>query len=232
MDPALLPCLSGGRGGLRNQSRHPCRTVWARPGRVCTSLSCTRPLCPLPSFLTDAEGHTGWGDSGRGGFVFAYGFRRPLSSGALSAVRPSPISSPFLAATPGLQAGTEGTELGTLPVLGLTVCPLCFGESFLQAAYPRLLISCLWLASAAGGQGRGEARIFCPLSQHLGESLAAAASLLWLQIRLDGLCRQGPSFTGSSSSVPHSTRSGNTVSAGAPAAPGVGASSGSTSCSC
>lgn len=123
LDPVLLPCLSGGRGRLQNQSRHPCRTVWARPGHICTSLSCTCPLCPLPSFLTDAEGHTGWDDSGRGGFVFACGFRRPLSSGALCAVHPPPISAPFLAATPGLQAGTEGTEVGTFPVLGLTVCP-------------------------------------------------------------------------------------------------------------
>lgn len=109
---------------------------------------------------------------------------------------------------------------------------LYFGESSLQAASPRLLLRRLGRASATGGQERGEARIVCSLSQHLGESLAAAASLLWLQLPLNGLCCQGRSFTGGSSSVPPSTRSGNTVSAGAPAAPGVGASRGSTSCSC
>ena len=48
------------------------------------------PLCPPPSFLADSEGHTGWGDSGGGGFVFSDAFKTSLGSGTFCAMLSPP----------------------------------------------------------------------------------------------------------------------------------------------
>lgn len=90
----------------------------------------------------------------------------------------APIASPFLVASLGLQAGAEGTEVGALPALALTVCPqsprspfpslpCTKGEGTGQAAFPKLLISVfgrLQPMGATGGRERGEAGMFHPLS--------------------------------------------------------------------
>ena len=118
LDPALLPCLSGGRGGgVSNQTLRQDCVLQARPHL----LSWTCPLCFPPSFLADSEGHTLWGDSGGGGFVFASCLQDVPGSPLCCA--PTPISSPFLVATLGLRASLVAHIVKNLPAMGETHVP-------------------------------------------------------------------------------------------------------------
>ena len=105
LDPALLPCLSGGRGGGMSKQipRQDC-VAQARPHQ----LSWTCPLCPPSSFLADSEGRTRWGDSGGGGFVFASCLQD--IPGSPLGCAPTPVSSPCLVATLGLQGFPGGSH--------------------------------------------------------------------------------------------------------------------------
>lgn len=93
------PCstaLRWERRGMSNQTPRQDCVLQARPHL----LPWTCPLCFPPSFLADSEGHTRWGDSGGGGFVFASCLQDVPGSPLCCA--PTPISSPFLVATLGL----------------------------------------------------------------------------------------------------------------------------------
>lgn len=61
---ADLPLRWKGRGGFKVDL--PAGLYFSAPHGPALVLSCP------PSFLTDAKGHVGWGDSGGGGLVFAY----------------------------------------------------------------------------------------------------------------------------------------------------------------
>ena len=67
------------------------------PGSISVS------FVPAPSFLADSEGHTGWGDSGGGGFGFSSCLHDIPGPWNILCYALTPISSPFLVATLGLQ---------------------------------------------------------------------------------------------------------------------------------
>ena len=73
-------------------------------------LSWTCPLGPPPSFLADSEGHTGWGDSGGGGFGFASCLHDAPGPWSPLCCTPIPTSSPFSVATLGLQGFPGGSH--------------------------------------------------------------------------------------------------------------------------
>lgn len=124
------PC-SAGRPQQWEGSGFPSQLPWesgcvdqARSHRALlrTSLYCICPLCPWLSFLTDTEGHIGWGDDGDGETGVGL-----LPSAGPGAVEPfmlwctSPVH--FWWPPQGPRQDLRGTEVSIVPVLTLTVCP-------------------------------------------------------------------------------------------------------------